>query len=143
MLCPRNHHARIVSSAVSSRWMEEIANRTAPTRVTSNVARMLPDFQTMMRPLLVLLEDGQERASSEIQDALAQMAQGRWLPGTCEAYVPDPGLDGSARSRIRPVILGLRHVLLVVFRRRLRERQAPQRPVDAPHPSRQAALAFE
>jgi restriction system protein len=31
----------------------------------------IPDFQTIMRPLLVALEDGQERTSPEIRDALA------------------------------------------------------------------------
>jgi restriction system protein len=31
----------------------------------------IPDFQTIMRPLLVALEDGQERTSTEIRTALA------------------------------------------------------------------------
>ena len=31
----------------------------------------IPDFQTIMRPLLVALEDGQERTSTEIREALA------------------------------------------------------------------------
>jgi restriction system protein len=31
----------------------------------------IPDFQTMMRPLLLVLEDGQERTSTQIREALA------------------------------------------------------------------------
>ena len=31
----------------------------------------IPDFQTIMRPLLVAIEDGQERTSAEIRAALA------------------------------------------------------------------------
>jgi len=31
----------------------------------------IPDFQTIMRPLLVVLEDGQERTSTQIREALA------------------------------------------------------------------------
>jgi len=53
--------------------MLRLTIRLTPSVGTQYVSRAvaIPDFQTIMRPLLVALEDGQERTSTEIRTALA------------------------------------------------------------------------
>jgi restriction system protein len=51
--------------SLTIRLTRSVGTQYVPGAVT------IPDFQTIMRPLLVLLEDGQERTSTEIRAALA------------------------------------------------------------------------
>jgi restriction system protein len=57
----------------------------------------IPDFQTLMRPLMVLLEDGQEWPARSIRDALA--TQFELTPDELEERLPS-GRDSTFRNRV-------------------------------------------
>jgi restriction system protein len=70
----------------------------------------IPDFQTLMRPLLALLEDGGEWPARAIRDTLA--AQFELTPDELEAQLPS-GRDKTFRNRVGWALTGIYQAGLV------------------------------